>query len=127
MIRYTQNGKHRGFSLLELLLVIGIIAALAGLAVPYYQDYVGQSKDSVMRANLHSLKKVLMEYKADTGSYPAMLNHLVSPPPPPEPPRRQYLFELPADPAHPEIPNWGYSQVNNGASFTLHSIYLNLL
>jgi len=57
MIQTIQTGKKKGFTLLELLLVIGIIAALVGLAVPYYQDYVGQSKNSIMQANLHLLKK----------------------------------------------------------------------
>ncbi|MEW6712454.1 MAG: prepilin-type N-terminal cleavage/methylation domain-containing protein, partial [Candidatus Riflebacteria bacterium] len=61
-----QTGNH-GFSLLELLLVIGIIAALVGLALPYYQDYVGQSKNSVMRANLQVFKRALMDYKSDKG------------------------------------------------------------
>ena len=66
MTLFTKTGKQ-GFSLLELLLVIGIIAALVGLAMPYYQDYVGESKNAVMRANLQVFKRALMDYKADKG------------------------------------------------------------
>jgi general secretion pathway protein G len=95
-----RNGKI-GFTLLELLLVIGIIAALVGLAVPYYQDYVGQSKNAVMRSNLHTLKKALMEYKADRGTYPItaeVASELVP----------KYLMEFPVDPEDSAPASWNY-------------------
>ncbi len=120
MNQIIRIGKNNGFTLLELLLVIGIIAALTGLAVPYYQDYVSQSKNSIMRANLHTLKKALMEYKADVGSYPASIQLLTIPPAG----KPKYLIDLPADPESPEIANWGYVQVNSGASYTLNVKYL---
>ncbi len=123
MNQIIRIGKNKGFTLLELLLVIGIIAALTGLAVPYYQDYVSQSKNSIMRANLHTLKKALMEYKADVGSYPASIQLLTIPPA--EKPNK-YLIDLPADPESPEIANWGYTQVDSGASYTLNVKYLKL-
>ena len=98
MKHYILNGKSRGFTLLELLMVIGIIAALVGLAVPYYQDYVGQSKNSIMRANLHILKKTLMEYRSDKNKYPGTLQEMVP----------QYFMEVPADPEDGAPANWGY-------------------
>jgi len=90
-----------GFSLLELLLVIGIIAALVGLAMPYYQDYVGESKNAVMRANLQVLKRALMDYKADKGEYPdpTILSADLVP---------KYIREFPVDPEQHAVASWGY-------------------
>ncbi|GAB4272794.1 MAG: hypothetical protein Kow0029_11860 [Candidatus Rifleibacteriota bacterium] len=93
------NGK-KAFTLLELILVIGIIAALVGLAVPYYQDYIGQSKNSIMRSNLHLLKKSLMEYKADKGTYPNTADIKTELEP--------YLMEFPVDPEDNAPATWGY-------------------
>lgn len=113
MTRTILTGKKNGFTLLELLLVIGIIAALVGLAVPYYQDYVGQSKNSIMRANLHLLKKALMEYKADKGEFPPDLATLVP----------KYILELPVDPESTAVLNWGYVRAADKLSYTLNSKY----
>ncbi len=111
------NGKN-GFSLFELLIVIGIIAALTGLALPYYQDYVGQSKNAVMRSNLHTFKKALMEYKADKGVYPDtndVKTELVP----------KYLMEFPVDPEAQAPATWGYTYPGGAdpEMYDLHSKY----
>jgi general secretion pathway protein G len=97
-----------GFTLMELLLVIGIMAALVGLALPYYQDYVGQSKNSIMRANLHALRKTLMEYRADKGEYPPTLEIL----------QPQYFLKIPEDPEDKAPASWGYVRTEPG-TYTL--------
>jgi len=48
-----------GFTLLELLVVVGILAALVALALPYYQDYVNQSKLTAAQNDLQTFKKAL--------------------------------------------------------------------
>ncbi len=102
-------GKNKGFTLLELVITIGIIAALVGLAVPYYQDYVSQSQNAVMRANLHILKKALMEYKSDKGTYPDVLTKLVP----------SYIVEIPTDPEPDAVKDWSYNFIDaNNYSFT---------
>ncbi|EKD83138.1 MAG: hypothetical protein ACD_39C00864G0002 [uncultured bacterium] len=104
MRHYTKTGRQKGFTLLELIIVIGIIAALVGIAVPYYGDYVNESKYAVMRSNLHTFEKALMDYRADKGFYPATANvyDLVSGSP-------QYLVEFPIDPTDGAPATWGYS------------------
>ncbi len=51
-----------GFTLLELLVVVGILAALVALALPYYQDYVNQSKLTAAQTDLQTFKKALAMY-----------------------------------------------------------------
>lgn len=51
-----------GFTLLELLVVVGILAALVALALPFYQDYVNQSRLTAAEADLQTFKKALAMY-----------------------------------------------------------------
>ncbi|MDD2999559.1 MAG: prepilin-type N-terminal cleavage/methylation domain-containing protein, partial [Candidatus Riflebacteria bacterium] len=51
-----------GFTLLELLVVVGILAALVALALPFYQDYVNQSRLTAAEADLQTFKKALVMY-----------------------------------------------------------------
>ena len=98
-----------GFSVLELLIVVGILAALVGLAIPYYQDYLGQSRRAVMEANFRGLYKAVVEFHADKGYYPAdadALTILTTSP-------HRYMVEIPVDPesatvADPVPATWGY-------------------
>ncbi len=57
-----QNSGRSGFTLLELLVVVGILAALVALALPFYQDYVNQSKMTAAEADLQTFKKALAMY-----------------------------------------------------------------
>ena len=65
-----QGSSQRGFTLLELLVVIVIIGLLAGLVGPRYFDTVSKSKAKVARAQMDSLEKALEQYRLDTGSFP---------------------------------------------------------
>ena len=63
--------KHRGFTLLELLVVIVIIGLLAGLVAPRYFDTVGKSKSKIAFAQMDSLEKALDQYRLDVGNFPS--------------------------------------------------------
>ena len=61
----------RGFTLLELLVVVAIIALLVGYVAPRYFSQVGKSEVSLARAQIDSLEKALDQYRLDTGHYPS--------------------------------------------------------
>ena len=62
--------KARGFTLLELLVVVVIIGLLAGFVAPRYFGQVGKSELAVAKAQIDALEKALDQYRLDTGHYP---------------------------------------------------------
>jgi general secretion pathway protein G len=62
--------RSKGFTLLELLVVIVIIGLLAGYVAPRYFGQVGKSEVQVARAQLDSLEKALDQYRLDNRHYP---------------------------------------------------------
>lgn len=64
--------KHtRGFALIELMIVVAIIAILAALAIPAYQDYVARSQVSEGLGLATGAKLAVATYYGDTGRFPA--------------------------------------------------------
>lgn len=61
---------QRGFTLLELLVVMLIIGLLAGYVAPQYFKQVGKSEVKTARAQIEALGKALDQYRLDTGHYP---------------------------------------------------------
>lgn len=68
--RNVSDMKQRGFTLLELLVVMLIIGLLAGYVAPQYFKQVGKSEVKTARAQIEALGKALDQYRLDTGHYP---------------------------------------------------------
>jgi general secretion pathway protein G len=81
--------RSRGFTLLELMIVISIIIILAVIVMPAYQRTVIVARESVLKDDLFQMRKMLDQYAADKGQLPQSLEDLVS---------AGYLRELPVDP-----------------------------
>ena len=62
--------KMRGFTLLELLVVMVIIGLLAGYVGPKYFDQISKSEIKTARSQINALGKALDQYRLDTGHYP---------------------------------------------------------
>jgi len=63
--------RLRGFTLLELLVVLGIIAMLAGIVGPQVMKHMGESKTKAAKVQIEDLSAALDMYKLDLGSYPS--------------------------------------------------------
>ena len=63
--------RAKGFTLLELLVVVVIIGLLAGFVAPRYFSQVGKSEIQVARAQIDAFEKALDQYRLDTRSYPS--------------------------------------------------------
>jgi len=68
--RKTQRRRLRGFTLLELLVVMVIIGLLAGIVAPQYFSQLGKSNAKVARAQIEAFSQALDQYRLDVGQYP---------------------------------------------------------
>ena len=72
------NGSRRGFTIIELMVVMTIISILMSLAIPAYQKAILRSKESVLRNNLFTMRTIIDEYTYDKQKAPQTLQDLVS-------------------------------------------------
>jgi general secretion pathway protein G len=68
----------RGFTLLELLVVLVIIGLLAGIVAPQYFAQIGKSNSKVAKAQIESFGQALDQYRLDVGHYPTTEQGLAS-------------------------------------------------
>src|SRR5262249_3905144 len=86
----TMSGRaRRGFTLIEILIVVSIIGILITIAVPIYQKSILRTRESVLRNNLYTLRTVIDEYTYDKQKAPQRLEDLVT---------EGYLRVVPLDP-----------------------------
>ena len=90
------RNNARGFTLLEMMIVISIIIILMAIAIPNYNRTVIQSRESVLRSNLSTLRSVISQYTLDKQKAPQGLDDLV---------QAGYLRQIPVDPMTKET-NW---------------------
>ena len=88
---------NNGFTLIELIVVMAIIAVLLTIASPRYFHSVEKSKEAVLHQNLELTRQVLDKYYGDNGKYPDVLGDLVS---------KKYLRLAPYDPITESTTTW---------------------
>ena len=103
----TRNGKNssnrkrtafeRGFTLIELMIVIAIITTIISVAVPMYQKSILRAKESVLHSNLYTLRQLIDEYTYDKQKAPQTLEDLV---------KEGYLRQIPIDTITGQSSTW---------------------
>ena len=86
-----------GFTLIEILVVLAILASLLSIAAPRYFGSVDRSKETVLKQNLFQIREALDKYYSDVGMYPGSLDDLVA---------KHYLRAAPVDPVTGSTTTW---------------------
>ena len=89
MIGRAYSRGARGFTLLELMIVISILVILALIAMAQYNRTVLAAKEATLREDLFTMRKMIDQYAADKGKLPGSLSDLQS---------AGYIHEIPIDP-----------------------------
>jgi general secretion pathway protein G len=90
---------RRGFTFVEMLIVVSIIGILATIALPSFQTAVIKAKEAALKENLFVLRDVIDQFYADQEKYPATLADLVE---------KRYLRRVPADPITGQSDSWTF-------------------
>lgn len=100
----TRNGEvktRRGFSLIELLVVMAIIGTLLAVVTPRYFSSLEKSKETALKQDLSIMRQAIGQFHSDLNRYPESLDELV---------QRRYLRAVPADPITGRRDTWiGYA------------------
>jgi general secretion pathway protein G len=87
--RVTKDRLTAGFTLVELMVVMLIIAILSAIAIPSYVSTMRAGKEAILREDLRVMRAAIINYTRDKGKAPQNLEDLV---------QAGYLHELPEDP-----------------------------
>lgn len=85
----SRRPASRGFTLLELMIVISILIVLAMIAMPLYNKTVLAAREATLREDLFQMRKMIDQYYADKAKLPQSLDDLVT---------AGYITEIPIDP-----------------------------
>lgn len=107
MTPQVRRTQQQGFTLLELLIVMMIIAILASIAVPAYMGIIKHSREVVLKEDLHTLRGAIDQYTYDKQKAPQSLSDLV---------QAGYVKVMPVDPMTQRSDTWIGAQSQNYTS-----------
>jgi general secretion pathway protein G len=87
----------RGFTMIELLVVMAVIGLLLSIISPRYMNHLDKAKDAALRQNLVSVRESIDKFFADKGRYPKTLDELV---------KEHYMRQIPVDPVTDRADTW---------------------
>ena len=101
----ADKSAAKGFTLLELLIVVALIAIITALAVPQFKHTPQKAKEAVLKEDLYTLRDVIDQYFTDKGKYPATLEDLVE---------AGYIRKVPVDPITGSSDSWQLEMAEMG-------------
>lgn len=96
-----RKANERGFTLIELMIVMTIIGLLAAIAIPNYLRSVRKAKEATLKEDLHTLRVAIDSYTVDKEKAPQSLDDLV---------QSGYVKTIPNDPLTSRTDTWMTSQ-----------------
>lgn len=105
--------KTRGFTLVELMVVMAIVALLLALALPRYFNHLDSSRETILKQDLAVMRDAIDKFHGDRGRYPDSLDELVS---------ARYLRALPVDPMTDRADTWQIVAPAGDAAGTVYDI-----
>ena len=97
MKKYNPLKKHLGFTLIELIVVMTIIALLISIAVPRYFHSVEHAKDATLKQTLSVMRVAIDKFYGDNNRYPNSIVELVE---------KKYIRAVPVDPVTESSETW---------------------
>jgi len=91
------NRRHHGFSLMELMVVLVLIALLASVVTPIVTKSIKRAEESTLKENLFILRRSIDDYYTDKGKYPESLELLTD---------EKYIRKIPGDPTLDAEVDW---------------------
>ncbi len=104
ILRRRKFRRSRGFTLIELMIVVSILLILLAIAVPQYTGSVKRARESVLRQDLFTMRSVISQYTLDKQKMPQSADDLV---------QAGYLKVVPNDPMTGQ-PNWNWHTADEG-------------
>lgn len=89
--------QKRGFTVIELLVVLAAIALLLSVAAPRYLQHLDRAREVALRHDLQQLRDAIDKFYGDQARYPASLDELVT---------KRYLRSVPVDPVTERSDSW---------------------
>lgn len=105
--------KHQGFTLIELMVVLVVLAILASIVVPRYLDRVDDARETVLKQNLVGVRTAIDQFYRDKARYPTTLDELVT---------ERYIRDLPFDPIVQRTDTWVIVPPKNGSDKAVFNI-----